>query len=274
MKDKITVFCDSALDYKYKSIFGRMNNIRLVSGSWGRNLLGMIRDDGKKIYHFRYIKFRGYLFTIIRMAATILISKLTRTKIVWSCHNIEEHTFQSEHFNSIMRTFLCMFSSEIIVFHVDLIVALPKWCRNKISVACFGNMYDSFSSNRTENQDFVRSYTKWRTENDVNTLPNLVSISTAKRNDLEPLFNLESSSKLNAMVISPGVKYETRDLNKCFLFSKSPVRKEVFEILTENAETIVGYVGHNNMSVPTSIYMYASFGIPLICSNYAPSSSG
>lgn len=38
-------------------------------------------------------------------------------------------------------------------------------------------------------------------------------------------------------------------------------------------EKVVGYVGHVNISVPTSLYMYASFGIPVIGLNMEPIAS-
>ena len=40
-----------------------------------------------------------------------------------------------------------------------------------------------------------------------------------------------------------------------------------------NSNELVGFVGHSNISVPTSIYMYASFGIPIIGIRAKPISS-
>ena len=44
---------------------------------------------------------------------------------------------------------------------------------------------------------------------------------------------------------------------------------KVVQIFKSNRK-IVGFIGHSNVSVPTSLYMFASFDIPILGYNFKP----
>ena len=62
-----------------------------------------------------------------------------------------------------------------------------------------------------------------------------------------------------------------RKASNIFIY-RNFVFSEVKGILnTKN--NIIGFIGHDNVSVPTSIYMYASYNIPIIAFNIEPVNS-
>jgi len=194
------------------------------------------------------------------------------SKIVWSCHNIYEHNIPSRVYNDFLRIVLSLVSSNIIVFHKDIIRYLPSFSHKKIKVACFGD-YRIFIENQNEpNPDFRQKYNKWLDLRKIKH-PELISISAAKRNKIHTFLSQLISSSINCLIIAPGQKPSNLDLsNNIFLYNNGFVRKEISEILNGD-KMLIGLIGHNNISVPTSLYMFASYGIPIIGLDIEPINS-
>jgi len=266
---RISVFCDTPLDYKYRSIWSQLHEVDLISDNFSVMMKLLFSVRGKKIYHIRYIKYRGVILTALRMLTIILLCFLSRTKIVWTCHNIFEHTFSSVMYNRMLRNILCLSSSVIMVFHQDIKSALPSRYWKKVIVANFGNMTDIFGKRPCSNSDFINKYELWCEEKSKSA--QLITVSTAQRTDLSPLFQIPSI--INKIIICPGVDIEKSSSKNLFIYNSSFVKAEVLELLRNRNGFLVGFIGHNNLSVATSLYMYASFGIPVICINSRPCST-
>lgn len=265
MSTKI-ILSESKYDYKYQKIFSKIENIKVIEGNLFQLLKFLFNND--VYYHIRYIKYKGYFFTIFRLLLVYMTVKLSRSKIIWSCHNIYEHNIPSKLYNNFIRFFLSLISDFIIVFHKDLANYLPLFVHQKIIVASFGEFKSFIERQKDENLDFANSYQNWLKENNIKS-PSIISISAAKRNNLSLL--IQNSAKINCLIIAPDVKNKITLQKKknIFFYNNDFVKKEVHDILNTK-DKIIGYIGHDNISVPTSIYMYASYGLPVIVLNYQP----
>jgi hypothetical protein len=162
-------------------------------------------------------------------------------------------------------------SSEIIVFHRDLIKYLPKNNQSKVHVASFGDFQEFFASQHAPNLEFDLNYKLWLKKRNILN-PNIIFISTAKKNNLKLLFEAVSNNAINCLVINPKNKNDYGELSDNIFFYREFVNKEVYDILNLS-KNIIGYVGHDNISVPTSIYMYATYNIPIIAYDVKPVNS-
>lgn len=267
---KKIVLSESSYDYKYKNIFGRIPDVEVIDGKFLKLLKILARK--KSYYHIRYIKYRGVFLTPVRIILVYFLSKISGSKIIWSCHNIYEHNIPSKRFNGIIRILLCAVSSKIIVFHKDLIAYLPKFSRKKVLIASFGEFQSFIENRKVENEKFWNEYQNWLNKRKI-ARPDIISVSAARRNNLHLFINKIKYTNLNALIIAPNYIIDKTYLSKnTFLYNDDFVEKEVYDIL-KNSGKIIGFIGHENISVPTSIYMFASFGIPVIGLNIKPVST-
>ena len=264
------ILCESRLDFKYKMIFSKLDkDFVIIEGGFIKLMKVLIRK--KSFYHIRYVKYRGSIITFLKLLIIFIFCKFSQSKIIWTCHNIYEHNFKSKVYNDFIRNFIALISDYIFVFHKDLINYLPIFSKNKISVATFGNYKEFIEDQTLINQDFQNSYTKWLNLKKIPS-PDLITISAAKNNKLS--FFIENIDKsLNFTIIAPYVYFdETSISDNIFIFNRSFVKSEVKSILNNHNE-IIGVIAHDNLSVPTSIYMFASFRIPVIVLDINPLNS-
>lgn len=270
MAKNFIVLSESRLDFKYKSIWRHLPQVEIAEGGLFRLLRLAILyrfDNSKVIYHIRYLKSGrlGY----IRYFILALFQFFGFFHIVWTCHNIEEHNFKNEFRNRILRRWLSINANCIVVFHQDLIAHLPEVVRDKSFVASFGDMREYVESQTKSNTDFKEKYDAWMHQNKY---PALLSISAAKKSNLKLAIEGLKTSKMTGIFIAPNVSRPAQISDENILFYNGDfVRKEVIDLL--NIENIIGYVGHGNISVPTSLYMFASFGVPVIGLNIEPVNS-
>ena len=260
------ILSESSYDFKYRNILSNIPNIEVIEGSYFSLLRLFLKKN--TYYHIRYIKFRGYIRTFFRLAIIYLIAKISGNKVIWSCHNIYEHNIPSTRYNDIIRDLLCKYADNIIVFHRDILKYLPKRCHHKTTVASFGDFRDFIYSQTDINEKFQEKYTAWLTSLQISQ-PAVISISAAKRNSLDLLFKVADLHCINVLAIAPNLGKKVNKSNNILFYNDSFVKKEVAEIL-ENSKQLIGFIGHDNISVPTSVYMYASFGIPIIALNFKP----
>lgn len=263
---KHLILSESSYDFKYKNILSSIEDIEVVEGGFIKLLKILFRQ--KSYYHIRYIKYRGVVFTYLRLLTIYFASKISGSKMVWSCHNIYEHNFKSKKYNDFIRGFLSKAASDIIVFHSDLIQYLPKYSHQKIHVASFGNYRKFIEIQKDQNLEFQKLYKDWLALQESN-YPDLISISAAKNNRLD-YFIEKLPENLSFLIIAPHVTFETvTSKPNLFIYNKSFVKAEIKEVLTSPSKKI-GIIGHDNISVPTSIYMFASYRIPVIVLNVKP----
>ena len=218
-------------------------------------------------YHIRYIKYRGIFGTLIRIFLIFIFSKITNTKILWTCHNIFEHNIPNKNFNSYILKIISGISHKIIVFHYNLLDYLPHKHHNKTIVANFGdfrNFYDDFEES---NNEFLDLYNNWKVNQNIKNI-DLIYISSARKSALEKLISALNKTDLNAVIIAPKINLSVTISKNIFYYNKY-VYKEIVQIFKSNRK-IVGFIGHSNVSVPTSLYMFASFDIPILGYNFKP----
>jgi len=268
-KIKKIVFSESSFDFKYKNIFHGMS-LKIVEGSFTTLIKGLLINNGS-IYHIRYIKYRNLFHSILRYLIIFLICKMSHSKIIWTCHNIYEHKIKYKKINNILRYFISLISTEIIIFHKDLISFFPKQFHQKIHIACFGDFKGFLSQKKRKNDFFLKKYEGWIS--DVKEI-HIISISAAKRNNINFLIQNSKTNKKNTLIIAPKISINKKSFNSnnnIFVYNNF-VYSEIEDILNSN-NNMIGFIGHNNNSVPTSIYMFASYGIPVIGLNISPINS-
>ena len=126
-----------------------------------------------------------------------------------------------------------------------------------------------FEGKTAPNNDFRKKYFKWLNNRSID-YPDIVYISSAKRTDISALLNF-SEQKLNVLIIAPGCNLKSNKDN-IFIYTEGPVFAEVHDLL-QCGKKLIGFVGHNNLSVPTSLYMFASYSVPIISVDCKPASS-
>lgn len=264
---RITILSESNYDFKYKNIFSKIDGLDVIEGTFFYLLLNMIKSN--TFYHIRYIKYRGKFLTIFRILLVTFFALITRTKIIWTCHNIYEHTFPSYKYNDFVRYIISLISFRIIVFHKDISCHFSDSFQKKIIVSSFGNFDDFLKNKHGIKKDFIKRFTDWKKQKKIEE-PDIISVSAARLNNIELLIQGAIREKINTLVICPRISIKTNEDN-IFIFDDF-VYREIDSILL-NSRKLVGYVGHSNISVPTSIYMYASYGIPIIGLEKKPISS-
>ena len=268
---KKIVLSESSYDYKYQNIFSRISDVQVTEGKFIKLLKILIKEQS--FYHIRYIKYRGFLLTTFRILLVSFLSKISRSKIIWTCHNIYEHNIPSKRFNDFLRYLLCIVSFKIIVLHNDLVRYIPRFAHKKVITASFGEFKTFIQSKHTENKEFWRIYQSWLKKRNIKN-PDIISISAAKRNNLELLIKNIRNTEFNALMIAPNHDTTIRlDVNPNIIIYRDGFVEKEISLIFKNTERIIGYIGHDNISVPTSIYMYASYGIPIIGLNIEPVST-
>ena len=81
-----------------------------------------------------------------------------------------------------------------------------------------------------------------------------------------------TNKDINCLIINPKSTFYYKELGNNIFFYNKFVYGNINNILNTKSK-IIGYVGHDNISVPTSIYMYASYNIPIIAFNIEPVNS-
>ncbi len=262
---------ESTYDYKYYKIYNEIDDIKVVHDTFF-NLLKKMFMSPTTYYHIRYVKYRGIFLTFFRLFLIIVFAKISNTKIIWTCHNIYEHNIPYKNINKIIIKILSTISYKIVVFHKDLKSFLPKSSRNKIEIANFGDFSNYFNELNEINKDFRTEYEQWKKTEKIQNL-DLIYISASTKNKLDEIIDKVKETDLKTLIIAPKIEINPNpNKYKNIFFFNSFVKKEVTEILKENNRAI-GIVAHNNISVPTSIYMFASFKIPIIGLDFKPVNS-
>jgi hypothetical protein len=267
------ILSESDIDFKYGNIYSRVPDIDAITGETSTILKAILKtriQSGmrKPIYfHIRYLKWRGLIWTIARYLIIICLAKMSRVKILYSCHNIYEHSWPSKKYNIMVRNFILRCSDSVVIFHPSLLNYLPEFVRNKSLVSSFGDYCEFVDSRSGQNPDFGKLYARWTEQQNLMEIP-IVSVSAAKKNNYQALFDLSNLKSFPVLIVAPGQHHFPRIDKKSFLlYQDGFVEEEIKAILSRK---VIGYLGHSNLSVPTSLYMYASYGIPILAIESEP----
>ncbi len=261
-----TIISDSAYDFKYQKIFENINYINVVDGPF-KNLLFSIIKSEKPIFHIRYFKVKGFFFGIPRYLVLLFLTLIKGGKILYSCHNLREHNVKNKFLNDFYRFIFSLLAFRIIYFHEKVRKKNFKIFYNKGVIANFGSFEDFFKKNKKESSNFINHYKVWSKNRNID----IISISAAKFTSDNKFFDLIKDIKYNSVQIKPTETFRDPFISENQFRFYDFVYSSIPNILKINKK-IIGFIGHNNCSVSTSLYMFASFGIPVIAYNFSPNS--
>lgn len=254
------VLCKRETGFKYDMIL-KNTGIQYNYLPQKRLLKKLLTTKTETIYHIRYIKWRGILATLTVNIFEIILCKLRKIPIVWTCHNYYEHYFKFSFVNDILRYVIAKNSYAIIVFHPSIKKKLLKYNPN-IFVSSFGDYSGFIKTQNTRDKEFERIYFSWL-ERRMIRHPNIVFIgnySPFKRID-NFIEIIAKNNSLNFLLISKDLPKRFVNVSNNILSYPKAVFAELNIILNTNT---IGIVGHDNLSVPTAIYLYASYKIPIL----------
>jgi len=263
----ITIISDSSYDYKYKQILERIESVKVIEGDF-KFLVSSILNTKKPIFHIRYIKATGPLKGVLRYLILIFLVFLRGGKILYTCHNINEHNIKSKIINDCYRFLFSFLAFKIIYF--DEVVRSYNYniFYKKGVIANFGSFRDFLIHKNNESDEFENIFTDWYFDKNID----IISISSAKLNLSKLFFDQILDTDLVAVMISPQKNYVNPFVVQNQFRYYQSVYSELDNILINNKK-LIGFVGHYNISVATSLYMYASYGIPVICYDIEPNNN-
>ena len=262
-----TIICDSSYDYKYRQIFDRIDYVSVIEGDF-KTLTHAILKCKKPIFHVRYIKSSGFLFGSLRYLILIFLTYLKGGKILYTCHNINEHNIKIKFINDFYRFLFSFLAFKIVYFEKSIRNHNYNLFYNKGVIANFGSFKHFLIQKNKKSLDFEKLINRWGHAFQID----IISVSSARLSYIEGFFNKIQSTNFKSLIINP--KKNTQDYlmtNNQLRFFK-PVYHEINDILLKNNE-LIGFVGHFNISVSTSLYMFASYEIPIICYDIEPNNN-
>lgn len=270
---RVYYFGDS-VEYKYLQIIKHLSMEYIPTNYVGilRGLMFRRHGDRSLIVHLRYIQFHGYVTTVLLYGLLILVCKLRGARVVWTCHNTYEHDIPWLAFGDFMRWMLYTASSKVIVFHASLKNYLPQNA-SKAVVANFGSYKDFIlDPDLDAHPEFLQSFRTWLKKMN-RTSVDLVFIGEYKgRKNIEMLVEF---ARRNVDVAVLVVAHKASSPENCpsnlMLHNDSKIFGELDEVL--RGEDVVGFVAHDNLSVPTTIHLYADYGVPILGLDIEPISS-
>lgn len=267
------ILSESRVDYKYRRILEGVPADYVCKPFRGlvRGLLAR-RPETPDVLHIRYLKWRGYLGTAFRYGLLIALCKLRGVRIVWSLHNIEEYNIPSRWYNAVARRFLATAADSIVVFDESLRKYLGRHAA-RTHVASFGEFRSRFESDQEESESgrgFLADYDGWLARRG-DSGPHLVFVGAyALSKRIEALLEIARlNPDFSVVIVAPGMERPASLPGNVFLHAEW-VGAELRQLLDRPDRFQVGFVGHGNVSVPTALYVYASFGIPVLALESPP----
>ena len=266
------VIAEDERDFKYRQVVERMP-VEYRHVKYSRFILWLLRPgtvskNRNTYFHIRYLKWRGWLRSIPVYLVLVTLCRLRGVRIVWTLHCVWEHFMPSRRQNALLRQLVSRAADKIIVMHPKVALHLPPSQRRKVLTANFGTFrpaVERAALEATPNHAFTRRFNDWRHQLGIGR-PDIVMVSASvlEANDLFDF--LEDNPDLSGLVI--GAQLEERSCGPNVLLIRERVYAEVDAIL--RGDGIVGYCPNDNVSVPTSIYTFAAYGIPLIGKDVSP----
>lgn len=253
------------VEYKYLQIIKHLPIDYIPTNFIGilKGLLFRQRRADRTIVHIRYIQFRGYIVTTLLYAALILACKIRSARIVWSCHNIYEHGIPSPVYGDFLRGMLSWACFKIIVFHPSLKKHLGRQ-QHKVIVANFGG-FKAFvlEKSHNKNSEFLATYQKWLGQ--INrTCADIVFVGEYKaRKNIEMLIEFaHRNSTVNILIVAHKAPSIPNCPTNLLLHNQSMIYGELDIVL--RGKNTIGFVAHDNYSVPTGVHLYADYGVPIL----------
>ena len=266
------IYCSTKPDAKYKPIYDKLDfNFRYINhGKLFKKLITLKLNGRVSHYHLRYLHLDHWAKFLFYLTLPVLL-KINNVNLVWSIHNVYDHKTKIRPLNYILDLYLIIFSSACIVFHEDIKLFFPALLQNNISVAGFGPLTPQDVSSEIEtdhkNIKLAKSFLSKR-----ESKPVLVSISTATHNKAFRLAEYLDKDVLMIYVDPNGSFSNDLQSSKNLLYIQEKVGIKFLAYL-KTLQYPIGVIGHDNLSVATSLYMFTTMGFPVISFNYPPNST-
>lgn len=265
------IIAESRVDYKYRKITENLavDYEQHTFAGLCRSLIGFRGRRRPSVLHLRYLKWRGYVATLARYALLLTLARVTGVRVVWSAHNVREYSIPTRWYNLLLRRLVTRAADVVIVFDRALLdfLDLPG---GKVQVASFGE-YRSFYREPGESDERFRAVsTSWLADRGLEGF-DLVSVGAyAPSKRVEALLEIAAANPdLAVLVVAPEMPEQDPPAN--VLLWTSWVQEALVEVFQTGRP--VGFLGHSNLSVPTTFYVFASFGIPVLALDAVPVTS-
>lgn len=265
------IYSSSSAGAKYNRIYNalgihcvQINHIELLKVLKSKK---MCKDVD--FYHLRYLNLDSISKYGFYLVLPIFL-KLRNIRLVWTVHNIEDHQAKNLWLNKFLNYYLVYTSYKSVVMHSYLKKKFPKRLRRKITIAHFGPLApEDVSTQLASDQKNINLLNKFIEKKAQSVV--LFSISTASKNQAYKLSNYVSDECLLVFVDPKGIFKNKICKSNNTLYIAEKVGTDFLNHL-KKIRFSFGVVGHDNGSVATSVYLFATMKIPILALDYAPNS--
>lgn len=247
----IKVISESRIDLKYR----RLRCENYVEGNLV-NAFNSIISGSKTIFHVRYLSKGTWVKVMLKYIIGLTVFRFLGGKIVFSLHNIGSHNLPTLK-GTLVRLTISSLASSIVVFDENMLQYMWRIHRHKTIVSSFGGISVE-DLPREESPDYADGFRSWL-ELDTDT-PIALYASSAK---LHIDIDLMLSELREYRVVIVGLS-GLDNLGNTNLYIHDGQSFYITNYLLSNMpERIIGVLGSNNISVPTSLYLYVTYNLPL-----------
>mgnify|MGYP006297762497 CR=1 FL=1 len=154
-------------------------------------------------------------------------------------------------------------SDKILIFHPALAQYFKKF-QDKIIDVNFGDFRTFIlSKDNPTNPTFLPRYQNWLENRSVEG-PDIVFIGEYKsRKNINWLYEFALKNKMiNVLIIAHKMPIETNVPENIFIHRESKIFSELDIVLRNSG--LIGFVAHDNYSVPTVLHVYADYDMPVL----------
>jgi hypothetical protein len=155
-------------------------------------------------------------------------------------------------------------ADDIVVLHASLAQYLPPEARSKTCVATFGDFTQDFRIRTAPNPAFREALANWA---GANGGFELLFIS-ATLTDLSTMLQVVRHLKRHR-ALAIAARHDRIEVGRNYLVFNQFVSAELHALLS-GGTGLTGLIVHDNLSVPTSLYVFASYGIPVLALDTPP----
>lgn len=253
---------DNPLDFKITMLSGP--DVVLVQQHRPfKRLITLILDQECKGVIVRYLKLSSPFLGLVYYSLLVLCCKLMKKKILFFMHNFHEHTARNIWINDIVRDLMLKSASKVFVFDEQMQQVLPEYCLTKLEVLGFGPILSHLKSKDDRlTSDQKNQLLTWLNRGDVD----IISVTTARRSDLQSWLEI-MPRRLRVLVIDPNGNCRSTGPNVFVLHGHL---YSSWSKISTSLTNSLGLLTHNNFSVPTSLYLFAELGLPVLASDVSP----
>ncbi|MDC3130451.1 hypothetical protein OA870_04400 [Bacteroidota bacterium] len=197
-----------------------------------------------------------------------IISRVKGGRLLYTCHNINEHNISIKFINDFYRFLFSLLAFKIVYFDKSVRNHNYNFFYNKGIIANFGSFKGFLIKKNQKSLHFEKLIKSWGFAFQLD----IISVSAARLSYSEEFFDKIQSTNFKSLMINPKKNKNHYLMTNNQLRFFEPVFYEIDNILMNNKE-LIGFVGHFNISISTSLYMFASYNIPIICFDIEPNNN-